>query len=305
MLSEPEKPSDSVVPSAPTEWPSFSSEWFKEAFKDDYRLLYAARTARQARIEVDRIVTELAISSRDRVLDLCCGHGRHLEAFRRLGIPTTGVDLSMQLLAAHERRCADEESADGESDTAAASQTPLVRADMRALPFSECFDVVVNFFTSFGYFEAEEDHAVAAQALAEALRPGGRFSMDLMNPETAIRSLNPRSERRVEPFDIVERRRYDAQKRRIEKHTHLRYRPSGGTSGGPLDGPLDGPSRIDGLDGRSRSYHESVRIFSRPEITALLHGADLEVERVLGDFSGAPHDAASPRLIVLGRKPGT
>ncbi len=116
--------------------------------------------------------------------------------------------------------------------------------------------------------------------------------MDLMNPEVAIRSLNPRSERRVEPFDIVERRRYDARKRRIEKHTHLRYRPFGG------------PSRVDGLEGRRRSYHESVRIFSRPEITALLHGADLEVERALGDFSGAPYDAESPRLIVLGRKPG-
>ena len=116
--------------------------------------------------------------------------------------------------------------------------------------------------------------------------------MDLMNPAAAIRSLNPRSERRVEPFDIVERRRYDAESKRIEKHTHLRYRPDGGPSG--KDGPED----------RSRSYHESVRIFSRPEITALLHGADLEVDRVLGDFSGAPYDAASPRLIVLGRKPG-
>lgn len=269
---------------APTEWPRFSSDWFREAFKDDYRLLYSARTVDEARAEVERIVKELGISSRDRVLDLCCGHGRHLEAFRKLGIPITGVDLSMPLLAAYG------EDGGGEDTEDTGRRPSLVRADMRALPFFESFDVVVNFFTSFGYFEAEEDHALAAKELAGALRPGGRFSMDLMNPEAAIRSLNPHTERRVEGFDIVERRRYDAKSRRIEKHTELRYRPGS-------ERPNDEPP------GSRRSYHESVRVFSSSEITELLRRTGLRVERILGDFSGALYDVASPRLIVLGRKP--
>lgn len=286
MLPEREDPADPVPTSTRAAWPSRPSEWFKEAFKDDYRLLYAARTTDQARAEVERIVAELDVSAADRVLDLCCGHGRHLDAFRRLGIPAVGVDLSMQLLAAYARR-----DAGLEGEERPAGRTPLVRADMRALPFSGVFDVVANFFTSFGYFEAEEDHATAARELARALRPGGRFSMDLMNPEVAIHTLNPHSERRVEPFDVVERRRYDARTRRIEKHMELRYRP-------------DEESAGDASLGVHRSYHESVRVFSRSEITALLEGAGLEVERALGDFAGAPYDAGSPRLIVLGRKPG-
>lgn len=268
------------------DWPSFSSDWFRDAFKGDYPLLYSARTIEDARIEVDLVVRELGISQRDRVLDLCCGHGRHLEAFRMLGIPTTGVDLSLELLSTYSRR-----DAAGEDRDSPERPPPLVRADMRALPFRECFDAVVNFFTSFGYFESDEDHAMAARELAGALRPGGRFSMDLMNPDVTIRSLNPYSERRVGSLTIVERRRYDPKRRRIEKHIRLLGASAGEHSGG------ESPKA------ESRSYHESVRLFGKSELEELLGRAGLRVERVLGDFSGAPYDVESPRLIVFGRKP--
>ena len=257
----------------PDKWWNPPPEWFKTAFKDDYLLLYASRTAEQAVFETERITRELGISKRDRVLDLCCGHGRHLEAFEKLAIPVVGVDLSMQLL----RRFALVSAAHG---AAIARQTHLVRADMRALPFLECFDVVVNFFTSFGYFEAERDHLVAAEELAGALKRGGRFSMDLINPETTIRTLKPYTMSQAESFDVVERRRYHAEGKRIEKHIELHHRPTG----------------------KKHSYQESVRIFSKSEITKLLARAGLRVERVLGDFSGVPYARESPRMIVLGRK---
>lgn len=267
------------------EWTGLSSDWFRDAFKDDYPLLYSARTEDQARIEVECVVRELEISPRDRVLDLCCGHGRHLEAFRRLGIPTTGVDLSLELLSTYRRRDA------AERDRVAPSRPSLVRADMRALPLRECFDVVVNFFTSFGYFESEDDHAMAARELAGVLRPGGRFCMDLMNPDDAIRSLNPYTERRVGSLTIVERRRYDPRRKRIEKHIRL------------VDGSLGERSRGGPPEAAARSYHESVRLFGRHELEELLGRADLRIDRVLGDFSGAPYDGESPRLIAFGTKP--
>ena len=53
-------------------------------------------------------------------------------------------------------------------------------ADMRALPFERDFDGAYSYFTSFGYFSDEENERVLA-GVARALRPGGRFLLDVLN----------------------------------------------------------------------------------------------------------------------------
>ncbi|MBI4605141.1 MAG: methyltransferase domain-containing protein [Planctomycetes bacterium] len=242
--------------------------WFRRHFTEDYRLLYRGRDQAQADAEAACIARELAIRPGERVLDLCCGYGRHLAAFARRGIRATGADLSLTLLKqvepARERR--------------------VVCADMRALPFpggSRGFDAVVNFFTSFGYFETDEENAEAAREMARVLRPGGRLAMDLMNPGPAVRGLEPRTERRARGFHVVEERRHDPARKRIEKRIELRCDATGDV----------------------RRYLESVRVFSPGEIRALLEDAGLRVEGMLGDFEGSPCGEDSPRMIVLGRKP--
>jgi SAM-dependent methyltransferase len=247
--------------------PSPVPGWCRRHFNEDYRILYPHRDQAQADIEVDGAIRELAIRPGDQVLDLCCGFGRHLVAFARRGVAAVGVDISMSLLRQVDRRAA-----------------RLACADMRALPFAggaRGFSVLVNFFTSFGYFEADHENRQAASEMSRVLRPGGRFALDLMNAAGAIRGLEPRTERRQDACRIVEERSHDARRRRIEKRITL-----------VVEGSTE-----------ARSYFESVRIYDAAEIEALLRGVGLRVDRWLGDFSGAVFDAVSPRMIVIGRKP--
>src|SRR5882762_11981979 len=80
---------------------------------------------------------------------------------------TVGLDLSMALL-----KVARKESPDA----------PYVRADMRDLPFAdETFDLVVNLFTSFGYFDDDREHLRVLSCVAAAMRRGGTLVIDFLN----------------------------------------------------------------------------------------------------------------------------
>ena len=102
--------------------------------------------------EVNGVVGQLGLAPGARLLDLCCGQGRHAVPLARLGLRVTGLDLSRPLLA---RAAA---AADG------GPPVGLVAADMRRLPFADgSFDAVLNLFNSFGYLEDEtQDELVLA-----------------------------------------------------------------------------------------------------------------------------------------------
>lgn len=246
--------------------PAPAPHWFREHFTADYRLIYGARNQSAADREAACIARELSLGPGDRVLDLCCGFGRHLAAFERLGVRAVGLDLSRELLA----------------QASSATSQRLVCGDMRWLPFpsgSRGFTAVVNFFTSFGYFEHEAEHFQAAREIARVLVPGGRFAVDLFNPGPTLAALIPLSERSVDGLRILERRRRDDHRRRVEKEIEV-HEP----------------------DGQVRVYRESVRFFDQHEIVHLFGQVGLSVERTLGDFTGEAAGSEAPRMILLGRR---
>ncbi len=258
MTTEQRPPNSDAPPDAA------ATDWFRRAFDSPYRLVYSARDDRAAAAEIAHLVRELELRPSDRVLDLCCGDGRHLRALARRSIPAVGFDLSRDLLAAARK---------GD-----ATSPRVVRGDMRALPFRRAFDVVLNLFTSFGYFVDDGDHVRAASALAGALRPGGRFAIDLMNAARVVATLAPETERKINGVLIRETRSFSPATRRVEKRV-----------------------TIEPPDARPQTYTESVRLFAPDEIASILRRASLEVTRLLGDFAGEPFVPTSPRMIVLGR----
>ncbi|MCZ6792646.1 MAG: class I SAM-dependent methyltransferase [Planctomycetota bacterium] len=250
-----------------------SPAWFRRHFNEDYLVLYSGRSQEQAEREVGFIVGQLEVRRQESVLDLCCGFGRHLRAFRRRGIRAVGVDLSAALLTVARERL----------------DTELVCADMLQLPFrggtrgsggTRGFEVLVNFFTSFGYFESRSDNHRAASEMARVLRPGGRFSLDLMNRDRTLRELAPRTKRRSGQFEIHEERSHDRERDRIDKRIVLH----------------------DTRSGDVKKYFESVQLYGEEEISRLLCEVGLEVTEVFGDFADVPFDADSPRMIVTGRR---
>ncbi len=246
------------------------SPWYVEAFRSDYRDVYAHRDLAAARAEVRWLSAEVLAGVEGRVLDDCCGFGRHSVALAECGLDVYGIDLSRDLLVSAK-------------DLEGAATTVLGRlacADMRALPFADgTFGGVVNLFTSFGYL-GEEGDARALSEMARVLAPGGILVMDLMNPVAIRAGLRPHSREERDGVTLEARRALEDGGRRVVKEVVL---------------TLPG--------GEQRSWREDVRMFDPHEIDERLAVRGLHVTQRAGDFGGRAFDPAmAERQIVVARR---
>src|SRR6266404_9028041 len=188
---------------------SQEADWFEEWFGEDYLNIYQHRDEQEAEHAIELIATNVAGREIQSVLDLGCGAGRHTKVlFERWW--TVGLDLSMALLKVARR----------ESPAA-----PYVRADMRELPFADAsFDLVVNLFTSFGYFDDDSEHARVLACVCAATRRGGTFVIDFLNASQVRRALVPYDERLENGITIEQRRTISGDDRFVEKRIRLRER---------------------------------------------------------------------------------
>lgn len=245
--------------------PQVTRDWFESAFDKLYPVVYAHRTVEAARPECVFAAERLQLQPTDRVLDLCCGNGRHLVHLSEHTRHCTGLDYSAALLRL--------------ARSLLAGRARLARGDMRRLPFEGAFDVVVNFFTSFGYFMDEEDNQAAARAMARALKPGGRFMIDFLNPPHVEESLVPESERTNGDYRILEKRWIDETLGRVNKNTVVEQN-----------------------NVRVSMTSESVRLYSLGDLEGILGKAELEITAVYGNYAGEPLTFRQPRMILIGRK---
>jgi SAM-dependent methyltransferase len=148
--------------------------WYERAFGADYLERYAHRDREEARAAVTLVLGEAGSARGARVLDLCCGGGRHSAELAAEGFRVTGMDLSMDLL----REAVDLGAAG------------LARGDMRRLPFIDgAFDGVMHWFTAFGYFEGDDENLGVFREVARVLRPGGWYAFDFLHAESVRRAV--------------------------------------------------------------------------------------------------------------------
>ncbi len=240
------------------------SRWYEKAFGRAYLDVYAHRSEEAAFAEVSWIRRTTSMKTGDLVLDLACGSGRHARALASAGLRLVGVDLSMDLL-----RIAEDDL-----------QLQFLRADMRRLPLKdEVFGHVVNLFTSFGYFESDQENASVIEEVARVLRPSGGFLMDFLNAPAVEKGLVPRSSKTVGGREFDEERRITPGRRRVEKTVTL----------------------IEGGVPKDR-WKESVRLFDRDEIVSMMTSAGLTVDAVFGGLDGRAWSPDAPRLVVVAHK---
>jgi ubiquinone/menaquinone biosynthesis C-methylase UbiE len=237
------------------------SEWFTRWFGKEYLNLYPHRDDSEARSVVRLIRNTIALRTDRRALDLACGSGRHARALSRYTL-TVGLDLSVELLSVAR---------------AESPQIPYVRADMRMLPFTaESFDLVVNLFTSFGYFSCDDENRAVLTEVGRVLRRDGVFVLDYLNADQVRATLVPHDTRRVGSRVITQDRRVTADMKYVEKTISAA--------------------------GSTNTYMERVRLFEPDELRCLLHDAGFVIEHELGDYAGGPLDPTSPRAIFFARR---
>ena len=154
-----------------------SENWFASWFDTPYyHILYKERNYREAQIFMDNLTHYLNLPEKAKVLDLACGKGRHSIYLNQLGYEVVGADLSENSIA--------------EANKNQNKTLHFQVHDMRET-FEDKFDAIFNLFTSFGYFENDEDNLTTLKAMKESLTEHGFAVIDFMNVNQVIGNLVP------------------------------------------------------------------------------------------------------------------
>ena len=151
---------------------------------------------------------------------------------------------------------------------------PVIRSDLRRIPVRpRSMDITVNLFTSFGYFALDAEHARAMGEMVGTVRGGGFFAMDFLNAARV-------------PDDLVPWEQGELGGRLVQIHRWL----------DPVGHYVF--KSITTEDGRR--FVERVRLFTPPELEALIQDAGCTVTHRLGDYDGGALQPDSPRVILVG-----
>jgi SAM-dependent methyltransferase len=249
--------------------PKRSKPWFEEVFDESYLRTLPFMTAEQTLREVDFIESSLGVPTGGEVLDVACGYGRHAIELVQRGLAVTGLDLSLPLLI----RAADE------SQRRAVSVN-FVHTDMREIAFERQFDGAYCMLTSFGYFD-EESNLKVAEGIARALKPGGRFLLDVVNRDYIVGDLPARIWWEGDGCVVLEEVDFNFNTNRILTHRSVVFE-----------------------DGQQLEQEISVRVYSLHEMGKLLRQAGFRVLEVSGSIPTRGHffGANSRNLLILAER---
>lgn len=238
------------------------TEWFDSVY---YHKLYFERDDREAEGFINRLVNHLQPAPGSKMLDVCCGRGRHSRILARLGFEVTGIDLSPRSIAyAHAFE---------------SENLQFYQHDMR-LPFRiNFYDYAFNFFTSFGYFQTERENDNAVRTIANSLKQDGVFVIDYLNVHFEEDHLRHHDEAVIEGVNFSFTKWFD------ETHFYKKIL----IEDEDLEAPLE--------------FTEKVAKFSLGDFNDMFAYHGLQIQEVFGDYDlGAYHVKNSRRLIAIARK---
>ena len=242
--------------------------WWDLHFNELYlRMFQTILTAERTAEEVQGVLAMLNIKRGARILDLCCGQGRHAVPLTLAAYRITGLDRSDYLLREAQRAA-----------RRAGVEVDWVRGDMRQLPWREQFDACLNLFTAFGYFYNEAENQAVLHEISRVLRPRGKLLLDVSNRDYYLLRLWPRAWRREGRAIILEDSSFNAETCRFT-------------------------ITFTWVEGdKQESLTHSVRHYTAPELKAMLRQAGLMPTTIYGDFDGSDFDLNSKRLIVVAHR---
>ena len=243
-----------------------SPDWFRVWFDSPYyHKLYFERDEQEASAFINRLLFLLHPRSGSRMLDLACGRGRHSRMLASKGFDVTGIDLSANSIE-YARRWENE-------------HLHFYVHDMRQILYTNYFDDVFNFFTSFGYFRTGREHHNVLRTVSTSLKAGGRFVLDYLNVRYAEDHLVHRSKKEMDgvSYDLTKW----SDKDYFYKKIHI--------TDPQLEAPLE--------------YIEKVAKFTREDFDAMFASHGMQLQDLFGNYQLDPYDAQhSTRMVMIAQK---
>jgi ubiquinone/menaquinone biosynthesis C-methylase UbiE len=238
--------------------------WYENWFGNEYLTLYAHRDKKEARKLINLVRQNINLKPDAQIIDLCCGQGRHAHILAELGYHVVGVDLSKTLLEVAKFK------------HSSSGKAKFVQSDMRLLPFNHSFDLLLNLFTSFGYFDSDIENQCVFTQFRRVLKNDGWFVFDYINDKHVRDNLVESQNEKIGNI-MIELKRYISHERVQKKITMTQ-------------------------DRRKSIFYESVKMYPPDKIEEMMLQADLKIHKMLGDYDGSPFLPDSPRLIIIGSK---
>ncbi|KAF0153637.1 MAG: SAM-dependent methyltransferase [Ignavibacteria bacterium] len=242
-------------------------DWYKDWFSSElYLAVYNHRNDDDAEKLCRLILSSADLQKGAKILDAACGAGRHANRFSLLGFNVAGFDLSMTLLTEAVNTAKEKKLS-----------TKFFCGDIRNVPLKSSFDLIVNLFTSFGYFESDEENFSFVKQSYSLLNKKGFYVLDYLNEKTLRKNLVAQSEKEVNGKRIIERREISGN--RVVKEINVLCK------------------------NQNHKFFESVRLYSKDEIVEKAKSFGFVVQRIFGDYLGGEFDEnSSNRLITVFRK---
>lgn len=239
-------------------------KWFECWFNSPYyHLLYKNRNFDEAELFINNLLLFLKPQPEHRFLDVGCGKGRHSIYLNKKGLNVTGIDLSENSIT-YAQQFGNE-------------HLHFYVHDMRKLFRTNYFDVAVNLFTSFGYFENPNDDNAAINSICKALKPNGIFVLDFMNANKVIANLIAHETKVIEGVEF-----------RITKKIENNFIVK----------------QIDFTDkGQSYHFEERVKALTLKDFEKYFQNNELKIINLFGNYQLQNFDAThSDRLIIIAQK---
>lgn len=184
-------------------------DWFKNWFDSFYyHKLYRHRNTAEAQLFIDNIIQYVHPKPGSKILDLACGKGRHSIYLNKKGFNVVGVDLSHNSIL--------------EANKSANDTLHFHQMDMRELQTKEPYDVVLNMFTSFGYFQHISDNIQVLKGVHAILEESGVLVIDFLNASIVIQNLVPEEKKEIDGITFTINRLIEDQT--IVKKIHVQER---------------------------------------------------------------------------------
>ena len=217
--------------------------------------------------EIDGVIELLDIEKGAKILDLCCGIGRHSLELARRGYSVVGVDLTEEYLA---KAC---KQADSEG-----LNIEFIKSDMRHFCQIENFDAAINMFTAFGYFQDDTENKRVLANLYCSLRKGGKLVIDVAGKEVVARIWQER-DWHEQDGGIFLRESKMSQNWSWHENKWMMLK-----------------------NGKLQEFGFAHRIYSAVELSGLLTDCGFSSVDIYGDLAGADYDHNAKRLIAVAKK---
>ena len=236
------------------------SEWYLDWFNSPfYHQLYKERDYSEATYFMNNLISKLQIDKNSSILDLACGRGRYSLYLSKTGYKVTGIDISKENIS---------EAKKNESD-----KLNYMLHDMRQ-PLNEKFDLILNLFTSFGYYQNDKDNISVIKSIKYNLNSEGKAVIDFLNIDYVLNNLIKYEEK------VFDKTRFVI-KRYLENNLLVK------------DITIDS-------NNKAYKFQEKVKTYGLVDFLTMSKECGLELKEKFGDYNlNTFNKNSSPRLIMV------